>query len=72
MQAQPALATQYFNYDISSGNSFNIPHQYLQGNFFYNPNDTVIRVRTDAYTDPQQITLKGGVLYNLLCDTNSR
>ena len=71
MQAQPASATQYFNYDISSGNSFNIPHQYLQGNFFYNPNDTVITVRTSAYTNPQQITLKGGVLYNLCYTTQT-
>ena len=70
MQAQPASATQYFNYDISSGNSFNIPHQYLQGNFFYNPNDTVITVQTSAYTNPQQITLKGGVLYSLCYRTD--
>ena len=71
MQAQPASATQYFNYDISSGNSFNIPHQYLQGNFFYNPNDTVITASTSAYTDPQKITLKGGVLYSLCYRTDT-
>ena len=71
MQAQPASATQYFNYDISSGNSFNIPHQYLEGNFFYNPNDTVITVQTSVYTNPQQITLKGGVLYNLCYTTQT-
>ena len=71
MQAQPASATQYFNYDISSGNSFNIPHQYLQGNFFYNPNDTVITASTSAYTNPQKITLKGGVLYSLCYRTDT-
>ena len=71
MQATPASATQYFNYDISSGNSFNIPHQYLEGNFFYNPNNTVITVSTSAYTNPQQITLKGGVLYNLRYTTQT-
>ena len=71
MQAQPASATQYFNYDISSGNSFNIPHRYLQGNFFYNPNDTVITASTSAYTDPQKITLKGGVLYSLCYRTDT-
>ena len=71
MQAQPASATQYFNYDISSGNSFKIPHQYLQGNFFYNPNDTVITVKTSAYSESEQITLKGGVLYNLCYTTQT-
>ena len=71
MQAQPASATQYFNYDISSGNSFNIPHQYLQGDFFYSPNDTVITATTSAYNSrPQQITLKGGVLYSLCYRTD--
>ena len=69
MQAMPAGATQYFNYDISSGSSFNIPKQYLQGDFFYNPNDTVLTVNTSAYSRSEQITLKGGVLYSLCYTT---
>ena len=70
MQAAPALATEYFNYDISGGSNFNIPGNHLRGSFFYSLNDTVIKVRTSAYTHEKQITLKGGVLYNLTYTTD--
>ena len=64
MQAAPAWATEYLNYDISNGSNFNIPSRYLEGDMFYSPNDTVITVNTSAYRK-ENITLKGGVLYKL-------